>query len=316
MPGRDLYDVLGVSRTASTEEIKKAYRRLAKKYHPDLNPGNKQAEEKFKEATAASEVLSDPKRRALYDEFGPDSLRTGFDEAKAEAYRQWKRAGPGRPGGVPFDLGDFERVEVGGFGPFDFGSIFGDLFGGRARRAAPPPAGGADVRAEIEVELREAALGGQRDVRVNGRTLRVTIPAGVGDGSQIRLAGQGEPGALGGPPGDLYLSVRLRQHPLLRRDGKDLFLDLPVTVPEAVLGAEVTLPTFDGPVRLRIPPGTQAGTQLRLRGKGLPDLRGGPRGDLHAVVKIVLPEAGEPLRRAARALEGLYKGDPRAGLSL
>lgn len=315
MAGRDLYDILGVSRTASTDEIKKAYRRLAKKYHPDLNPGNKQAEEKFKEATAASEVLTDPKRRALYDEFGPDSLRTGFDEAKAEAYRQWKRAGPGRPGGIPFDLGDFERVEVGGFGPFDFGSIFGDLFGSRTRRAAPI-AGGADVRAEIEVELREAALGGQRDVRVNGRTLRVTIPAGVGDGSQIRLAGQGEPAAFGGPPGDLYLTVRLRPHPLLRRDGKDLFIDLPVTIPEAVLGAEVTLPTFDGLVRLRVPPGTQAGTQLRLRGKGLPDLRGGPRGDLHAVVKIVLPEAGEPLRRAARTLEDLYKGDPRAGMSL
>ncbi len=317
MPARDLYDVLGVSRTASKDEIKKAYRRLAKKYHPDVNPGDKQSEEKFKEATAAAEVLSDPKRRALYDEFGPDSLRTGFDEQKAQAYRQWKRQGSGRSGGVPFDLGDFERVDVGGFGPFDFGSIFGDIFGrGGARRAGPVRAGGADARAEIEVDLREAALGGQRDLRVDGRTLRVTIPAGVGDGSQIRLAGQGEPAPPGGSPGDLYLTVRLRQHPLLRREGKDLFLDLPVTVPEAVLGAEVTLPTFDGPVRLRVPPGTQAGTQLRLRGKGLPDLKGGPRGDLHAVVKIVLPEASEPLRRAARALEDLYKADPRAGLSL
>ena len=318
MPNRDLYDILGVSRSASAEEIKKAYRRLAKKHHPDVNPGNKQAEEKFKEVTAAFEVLSDPKRRALYDEFGPDALRTGFDEKKAEAYRQWKRQGFSPEAGIPFDLGDFERVNVGDFGPFDFGSIFGDLFGGRARsrRAGPSPAGGLDARAEIDVDLREAVLGGEREVRVAGLTLRVKIPPGVGEGSQIRLAGQGGPGAFGGPPGDLYLTVRLREHPLVRREGKDLVVDLPITVPEAVLGAEVTLPTFDGPVRLRVPPGTQAGTRLRLRGRGLPDLRGGGRGDLHAVVKIVLPETSEPLRKAARALEDLYKGDPRRGLSL
>jgi curved DNA-binding protein len=316
VPERDLYDVLGVARTASTDDIKKAYRRLAKKYHPDVNPGNKQAEEKFKEVTAASEVLSDPKRRALYDEFGPDSLRTGFDEKKAEAYRQWRRQGTGRASGIPFDLGDFEQVEVGDLGAFDFGSIFGDLFG-RARGQRPgPAAGGADASAEIEVGLREAVLGAERDLRVDGRTLRVKIPPGVSEGSQIRLAGQGGAGAFGAPPGDLYLTVRLREHPLVRREGKDLFLDLPVTVPEAVLGAEVTLPTFEGPVRLRVPGGTQAGTRLRLRGKGLPDLRGGPRGDLYAVVKIVLPEAGEPLRRAAKSLEELYKGDPRGGLSL
>ena len=306
--------MLGVSRGATTDDIKKAYRRLAKKYHPDVNPGNKQAEEKFKEVTAAFEVISDPKRRALYDEFGPDSLRTGFDEKKAEAYRQWKRHGAGR-GSVPFDLGDFERVEVGGFGPFDFGSIFGEMFGrGRGRGREAPP--GADAVAEIDVDLREAVLGGEREIRVDGRTLRVKIPPGVSDGSRVRLAGQGEPGAFGAAPGDLYLTVRLRDHPLLRREGKDLVIDLPVTVPEAVLGAEVTLPTFEGPVRLRVPPGTQAGTRLRLRGKGLPDLKGGARGDLHAVVKVVLPEAGEDLRRAARTLEGLYKGDPRDGLSL
>ncbi|HEY6106854.1 MAG TPA: DnaJ C-terminal domain-containing protein [Anaeromyxobacteraceae bacterium] len=317
MRERDLYHILGVSRSASTNDIKKAYRRLAKKYHPDVNPGNRQAEEKFKEVTAASEVLSDPRRRALYDEFGSDSLRTGFDEKKAEAYRQWKRQGAGRAGGVPFDLGDFERVEVGDLGAFDFGSIFGDLFGrGRGGRPGPAAAGGADASAEIEVDLRDAVLGGERELRVDGRTLRVKIPAGVSQGSQIRLAGQGGPGAFGAPPGDLYLTVRLREHPLVRREGKDLFLDLPVTVPEAVLGAEVTLPTFEGPVRLRVPPGTQAGTQLRLRGKGLPDLKGGPRGDLHAVVKVVLPEASELLDHAARTLEGLYKGDPRGGLSL
>jgi curved DNA-binding protein len=316
VPERDLYDILGVPRGTSAEELKKTYRRLAKKFHPDVNPGNKQAEERFKEITAAFEVLSDPKRRALYDEFGPDALRSGFDEKKAEAYRQWKRQGaaPGR--GAPFDFGDFERVNVGDFGTFDFGSIFGDLFGGARRGRGAGPAAGPSAEAEIAVDLRDAVLGGERDIRLDHRTLRVKIPPGVTDGSQIRLAGQGGSGPFGGEPGDLYLTVRLREHPLVRRQGRDLYLELPVTVPEAVTGAEVILPTFEGPVRLRIPPGSQSGTQLRLRGKGLPDLQGRHRGDLHAVVKIVLPEASDGLRRAVKALESLYKGDPRAGLSL
>ena len=300
MAERDLYDVLGISRSATPEELKKTYRRLAKKYHPDVNPGNKQAEEKFKEVTAAFDVLSDPKRRKLYDEFGPDALRTGFDEKKADAYRQWRRQGASR----------------GGPSPFDFGSLFGDLFGaGRGQRGDIPSAG-ASVEAEVEVDLRDAVLGGERDIRLEGRTLRVKIPPGVADGSQIRLAGQGVPGGHGGPPGDLFLKVKLREHPLVRREGKDLFIDLPVTVPEAVNGAEVILPTFEGPVRLRVPPGSQSGTRLRLRGKGLPDLKGGGRGDLHAVVQVVLPEGSERLRQAVEPLGGLYKGDPRAGLSL
>ena len=321
MPERDLYDILGVSRSATADEIKKAYRRLAKQYHPDVNPGNKAAEEKFKEVTAAFEVLSDPKRRKLYDEFGADALRTGFDEKKAEEYRRWKRQGA-PAGGMPFDFGDFESVNVGEYGAFDFGSIFGDLFGGGAGRArtrarrGPVTMPGADATAEIEVTLRDAVLGAERDLRIDGRTLRVKIPAGVTDGAQIRLAGQGGPGAQGGPSGDLYLTVRLREHPHVRRDGKDLLLDLPVTVPEAALGAEVHLPTFEGTVRLRVPAGAQSGTKLRLRGKGLPDLRGGARGDLYAVVQIVLPPESEGLKKAVRPLEHLYKGDPRAGISL
>jgi curved DNA-binding protein len=321
VPGRDLYDIFGVARGASQDDIKKAYRRLAKQYHPDVNPGNKAAEDKFKEVTAAFEVLSDPKRRALYDEFGPDSLRSGFDEKKAQAFRQWKRRGAAGGGAPPDfgDFGDFATVDVGDLGTFDFGTIFGDLFGRRGGARGGPvrqPAAGGSVEAEIDIDLRDAALGAERDVRVDGKTLRVKIPAGVSDGSQIRLAGQGSPSPFGGAAGDLFLRVRLKEHPLLRREGKDLYLDLPVTVPEAVLGAEITLPTFEGAVRLRVPPGAQAGTQLRLRGRGLPDLKGGPRGDLYAVVKIVLPEASEKLREAAKALEGLYKADPRAGISL
>jgi curved DNA-binding protein len=323
VPQRDLYDILGVPRTATADEVKTAYRTLAKKYHPDRNPGDKAAEEKFKEVTAAADVLTDPKRRALYDEFGADSLRSGFDPAKADQYRQWKRHGAPQ-GGMPFDFGDFSQVNVGDFGAFDFGSVFEDLFGapgrggvhGRARTRRQGPIAGGDAEAEVEVELQDAVLGGERELRIGAKTLRVRIPAGVTDGSSIRLAGQGSQGMGGGPPGDLYLRVRLREHPLLRREGRDLRMDLPVTVPEAAAGAEVTIPTFEGPVRLRVPPGAQSGTRLRLRGKGLPDLKGGPRGDLHAVVKIVLPEPSEALREAVQPLRDLYKGDPRAGLTL
>jgi curved DNA-binding protein len=318
VPEGNLYEILGVSRSASADDIKKAYRRLAKKYHPDVNPGNKPAEEKFKEVTAAFEVLSDAKKRKLYDEFGPDALRTGFDEKRAEEYRRWRSQGAPQ-GGMPFDFGDFERVNVGDYGTFDFSTIFGDLFGGAAHgrvRRGPVPASGADAEATIAVGLRDAVLGAERDVRVDGRTLRVKIPPGVTDGSQIRLAGQGGPGHHGGPAGDLFLRIRLAEHPWLRRDGKDLSLDLPVTIPEAARGAEVTLPTFEGPVRLRIPEGASSGTRLRLRGKGLPDLRGGARGDLYAVVKLVLPPVTERLSRAVKELEELYEGDPRGGISL
>jgi curved DNA-binding protein len=318
VPHRDLYEILGVPRAAKADEIKKAYRRLAKQYHPDVNPGNKAAEEKFKEVTAAFEVLSDEKKRRLYDEFGPDALRTGFDERRAEEYRRWKSQGA-PPGAMPFDFGDFATVDVGDFGSFDFGSIFGDLFGGggaRRRAGGPFPRPGASAEAEIAVDLRDAVLGAEHDIRVDGRTLRVKIPPGVTDGSQIRLAGQGGPGQHGGPTGDLYLKIRLREHPLVRREGKDLFLDLPVTVPEAVRGAEVTLPTFEGPVRLTVPAGSQSGRRLRLRGRGLPDLHGGERGDLHAVVRIMLPAASERLRKAVEPLDALYEGDPRVGISL
>jgi len=316
---RDLYEILGVSRTAKTEEIKKAYRRLAKQTHPDVNPGNKAAEEKFKEVTAAFEVLSDEKKRKLYDEFGADALRTGFDERKAEEYRSWKRQGA-PPGGMPFDFGDFATVNVGDYGAFDFGSIFGDLFGGGGARARGRRGGfaapGADAQATVEISLGDAVLGAERDLRLDGRTLRVKIPPGVADGSLIRLAGQGGPGSGGGPAGDLFLEVKIREHPHVRREGKDLFLDLPVTVPEAVAGAEIRLPTFEGPVSLRVPKGAQSGTRLRLRGKGLPGLKGEARGDLYAVVQVVLPAASEALQKAVRPLEALYEGDPRAGISL
>ncbi len=322
MPERDLYDILGVPRTASAEEIKKVYRRLARKYHPDMNPGNKASEDKFKEVTAASEVLTDAKKRALYDEFGADSLRSGFDSGKADAYRQWKRQGAPQ-GGMPFDFGGYQEVNVGDFGTFDFGSIFEDLFGagaGRGRgarvRRGPTARAGAHAEGKIEIDLRDAVLGAERDVSVDGRRLRMKIPKGVVDGSRIRLPGQGGQGSNGGQSGDLYLEVKLREHPWIRREGKNFHMDLPVTVPEAVLGTEVNLPTFQGPVSLRVPHGSQGGKRLRLRGKGLPDLHGKEPGDLYVTLRIVLPERSAGLEKAVKPLEGLYKGDPRADISL
>lgn len=320
MPERDLYQILGVPRTATAEEIKKAYRRLAKQHHPDVNPGNKQAEERFKEVTAAFEVLSDPERRKLYDEFGSDSLRSGFDASRAEELRRWRRQGA-PPGAQPFDFGDFSTVDVEGYGAFDFGSIFDTIFGqqgrgGRGGRRGPGPVAGEDLQADLTLDLRDVVLGAERDVRVGDRTLRITIKPGTADGARIRLAGQGAPGRHGGPPGDVILHVRLRPHPLVRVEGRDLYLDLPLTVPEAAQGAEVDLPTFSGKVRFTVPPGTSSGKLFRLRGQGLPDLKGGPRGDLYAVARLVLPEPGERLEKAVKALEPLYKGDPRAGISL
>jgi molecular chaperone DnaJ len=377
---RDLYDVLGVAKTATPDELKKAYRRLAKKHHPDVNPGDKKAEEKFKEVSAAFEVLSDPEKRKLYDEFGPDAAKLGFDAEKAKAYRQY-RAQPSGAGGMPFDFGDAAE------GGIDFGEIFGDLFGGgggRRRRGPPAARGGEDIEGQVEIDLRDAVLGTTRAVTVTrpatcevchgtgarggkratcptchgtGKArssrgpvsfsgscptcggsgevgeacrncggsgvvsqqvnLEVKIPAGVDTGSRVRLAGQGAAGRNGGPPGDLFIQVVVRPHPQVTRTGDDLELRLPVTVPEAMLGGEVSLPTFEGNVALKVPAGSQSGRKLRLRGKGVPHLKGGGRGDLYAVLQVMVPEdSGDAARKAAEALTGLYKSPVRAELHL
>ena len=313
---QDLYQLLGVARDASTDEIKKAYRRLARKYHPDVNPGDKAAEEKFKEVNQAFEILSDEKKRQLYDELGWDAARIGWDPAKAAAFRQWRR-GNGRAAGAPFEGFGAEGFDFGDL----FGDIFGDIFGARRqagrRRDWPQP--GEDVGARIEVDLADVVRGAQRDIvveRPDGRVrLQVRIPPGIADRGKIRLAGQGGPGVNGGPPGDLYLEVRVRPHPLVRREGDDLVMPLPLTVGEATAGASVELPTFDGPVKLKIPPGTQSGRKLRLRGKGVPHLRGGGRGDLYVEARVVVP-TGPGAAEAARRLDAFYEGDVRADLRL
>ena len=336
---KDPYATLGVAKNASADEIKKAYRKLAKKLHPDMNPGDKKAEERFKDVSAAFDVLGDPKKRALYDEFGEVALRPGFDEEKAQKFREYQRAAAGAArGGAGFGFGGFEGFSGGGFDPSDLGdlgSMFSDLFSqrrpGAGRRRASEPLSGDDIEAAIEVDLREAVLGAEREISLQRPTggegtrleevrLRVKVPPGVETGSRVRLAGQGSPGERGGESGDLYLRITVRPHPTVRVDGRDLSLDLPITAAEALQGAEVTAPTFEGQVKLKIPPGSQSGRRLRLRGRGLPALRAGatgaPRGDLYVVLQIVLPPDSAAARDAVAELQKLYPRDVRQDVRL
>ncbi|MGB4148476.1 MAG: molecular chaperone DnaJ [Tepidanaerobacteraceae bacterium] len=344
MAKRDYYEVLGVSREATEDEIKKAYRKLARKYHPDVNKEDKDAAEKFKEINEAYEVLKDPEKRARYDQFG--------------------HAGVGQGG---FDAGDFGGF--GGFGGFgDFGSdIFDDIFDifggsfGRSRRRGPTR--GADIRYDLEITLEEAAFGAEKEIEIFrmesckncngtgakpgtmpktcpscggsgqvrrvqnlgpmqftnvttctncggrgtiieepcpkchgrgqskvGRKIKIKVPAGVDTGSQLRMSGEGEPGELGGPPGDLYVVIRVKPHKLFVRQGDDLIYQAPISFVQATLGDEIDVPTLEEKVKLKIPEGTQPGTRFRLRSKGIPHLRGYGRGDLIVQVEVVIPK--------------------------
>lgn len=314
---RDYYEALGVNKNASTDEIKSAYRKQARKYHPDVNPNDKSAEEKFKDLNEAYEVLSDPEKRKRYDTLGPNNWKAGEEFRPPPGWQQESR--------VDFvDAADVFRgaggIGAGGFSDF-FETLFGGGSGGRGRRGgAGFSMRGHDIEAEIELTLEEAHRGGTRsislqtmescpDCRGTGtkegkticpicrgagvvqrpKTLEVTIPSGARDGSVIRLAGQGESGANGGPSGDLLLHVRLRPHRLFDITGdNDVQLDVPVAPWEAALGARVSVPTLEGPVEMTVPAGAQAGQRLRLRGQGL-NRRNGGRGDQYAKLKIVNP---------------------------
>ena len=294
---RDYYEVLGVPRTASAEEIKRTYRQLARKHHPDLQPAAERpkAAERFKEINEAYEVLSDPDKRAKYDALGPD----------------WKGGQDFTP---PSGSGRWTTVDVSGSGFEDvdgFSDFFSSLFGGAARGGrrggrdgARITMSGADVEAELPVTVEDLLRGGQRRIGLDGRNLEVDIPPGAREGTVLRLAGQGGRGVNGGPAGDLYLHVRLQPHPRYRVMGDDLEMELPLWPWQAVLGGPVTIETPDGPVTLTVPPGTQSGRRLRLRGRGLPRTNG-TRGDLHAVARIVVPERpSEAERQAYETLRG------------
>ncbi len=311
----DLYQVLGVARGASDSEIKKAYRKLARKLHPDVNPGDAAAEERFKLVSEAYAVLSDPKRRKAYDEFGEISLEAGFDaDAARQAREQFgARFGGGAPGGFEesFSFGDLD-------------DLLGDIYARRGWSGAgagagrgPRPRRGVDVEAVLELDLAEAARGGEkrlaitrptRDGELRSESVTVRIPAGVADGGRIRIRGKGGEGSGGGPDGDLHAQIRIRPHPVLRLDGRNLLLDVPVTVREAVLGAKVEVPTLEGRATVTIPPGTDSGQRLRLRAKGLPDPKGGPAGDLLVTVQIRVPKGVDAA--GAEALDALSAFDP------
>jgi DnaJ-class molecular chaperone len=283
--GKDYYEVLGVKRGASDDEIKKAYRKLARKFHPDLNPGDKTAEAQFKQLQEAYDVLSNAEDRKLYDEYGENwrAVKAGAGVPPPPPQ------GGQRPGGFDFNDFDFGRFSSGGGGGgFD---IFEELFGGARGRGGPRQGRGRDVEAELELSLEEAHRGGRRTLQMQNaeKTIDVNIPAGVRDGSTVRLAGQGGPGANGSEPGDLYLHIRLRPHPMFTVKGDDLEVELPLAPWEAVLGANVEAPTLDGKVGVKVPAGARSGQRLRLRGQGL-NKRSGGRGDEYVRVKIVVPK--------------------------
>lgn len=375
MEKKDYYKILGVERSASTDEIRKAYRRLARKYHPDINPGNRAAEEKFKEISLAHEVLGDPEKRKRYDEFGEEGLSVGFDPEKARAYRKWQEQSA-QTGGFSFaeeDLGDI----------FGF-SGFGDLFRSRAGAAEPRTQRGEDIETQMEINFLDAVRGFQTsftierpvpcdvcngtgskngresrscpdchgtgwketrrgDMRLrqtcptcrgsgrsavnpctvcrgSGRTVRadnvrVNIPAGVETGKRIRVPGKGASGVRGGPPGDLYIVPRVRPHHLFTRSGKDLTLELPITVGEAVRGATVQVPTPTGPVQVRIPAGAQSGQLLRVKGKGVQARGHHGAGDLYLRLMVRVPQAGVH-KEALEKFEEAYGEDIRKDMSL
>ncbi len=283
---KDPYALLGVARDADAETIKKAYRKLAQKYHPDRNPGDAAAEERFKQISGAHTVLSDPDRRKNYDEFGEIALDPNFDAERA-------RAASRAFGGQPRSAGGFE--DLGGFG-----SVFEDLFGGGGgRRRGPFPQAGHDLETALTLDFADAVLGSEQRIELQRpdpsgsaerQTLTIRVPPGVEDGARIRLAGKGGPGANGGPPGDLYAKIHVRAHRFFTRDGDDLAVEIPVSIAEAIRGAAVEIPTLDGRVTLRIPPGTDGGSRLRLRGKGVPAHAGRAAGNLYVTIRIRVPK--------------------------
>ena len=394
MPAKDYYQTLGVSRKATEKEIKQAYRRLARKYHPDVNPGDRSSESRFKEISEAYEVLGDAKLRTQYDQFG--HLGEHWRQAAQAGAAGYGWPGPGEsgprgssPGGFSYTYRtgpgvNYEPGNVGDLG--NMGDIFDVFFGrgpsGATSGARTRAARGTDLQTPVEVTLEEAFTGttraisltvpmpcsqcgglgaapdgiqscpqcggrgmtseggplamgtpcgrcggsgqvvtkpctrcGGRGATQDTRRLEVKIPAGVADGSKVRMRGQGAAGAQGGSSGDLYLNVTVKPHHIFRREGDDLYLDLPVTFPEASLGAEVEVPTLKGKVKLTVPPGTSSGRSLRLSGMGMPHLRGKGSGDLYARVNVVVPKRlNKQEQSLIEQLQQLRNEDPRTGL--
>lgn len=320
----DYYKALDVSRTASPEEIQKAYRKLARKYHPDMNPDDAAAKKKFQQIQKAYDVLNDPEKRKLYDQFGP-------------AFENMGAGGGGGPDGAaggagpfPFDIEQiFGGRGGGGAGPggggFQFEGDLGDIFqhftggGGRGRgRRHAPPTRGSDLSAEVTIPFNTAVMGGYREISIQRagkfETIQIKVPAGVDSGKKIRLRGRGEPGA-GGESGDLIVTINVAPHPHFRRQGHNLELRLPVTLGEAALGSTVDVPTPGGIVSLKIPPNSSSGRRLRVKGQGVRSATG-EAGDLYVELQIKLPASlDQTARDAVATIEQEYKGAVRDGLA-
>lgn len=325
MAKADYYKVLDVKRSASPAEIKSAYRKLAKRYHPDRNKNDKSAEAKFKEIQEAYDVLSDPVRRKQYDRFGRVEFGPGVYEQSGPGGVHF-HTGPGAAN-FEFDFGDLESL-FGGAGPDDLGGIFEQFT--RQPRARTRPrwkprrqaAPGQDIEHKVVLDFDQAINGTTLEVDLRrtdargqstGETITVRIPAGVESGQRVRVKGKGQPGQHGGPVGDMYIVCEIRPHPYLRRDGNDIYVDVPLSITEACLGTKVEVPTIDGPTVVTIPPGTASGRKLRLKGRGVMNAKTKQRGDHYAVVRIVPPpEINERQRALLKQLQAECDYDPRA----
>ncbi len=311
----DLYAVLGVAKNADADSIKKVYRKLAGQLHPDKNPGNSVAEARFKQVNHAYDVLGDAKKRKLYDEFGEEGLREGFDPERVRAYRGWasRQDRPRSAGGPGFDA-----EEVFGGSSANFGDLFGDLLGGRGRRARGPTKG-PDLESEVTIDFASALRGATLELHPRGTgaaPVTVRIPPGADEGSRVRIAGQGGPSSNGGARGDLVLAVHVTPHPHFRREGDDLHVDLPITIAEGYHGAKVRVPTVDGAVSMKVPPRAQSGQTVRLRGKGVA-MKGRTAGDLYVHFLVQIPvDASNEAASLVDQLAEFQTEDPRLGLEL
>jgi len=315
----DLYKELGVAKSASADEIKKVYKKLASQLHPDRNPGDQKTEARFKSVNRAYQVLSDPEKRRLYDEFGEESLREGFNAAATRAYRNAAQAaGARRARGSGFNFEDLTGGGRGSVPPGGFGDLFGDLFGGagaRSSRRGGAALKGSDVASEVDIDFVSAIRGAELRLRLQdgGEEVTVRIPPGAGEGDKVRVPGHGAPSLGGGPAGDLVITVHVNPHPAFERDGLDLYLNLPITVGEAHRGAKVRVPTPDGAVTLSVPKHSQSGQEVRLKGKGVK--RAGKQGDLYVRFLVKLPARdSDEIEQAVTVLENAMAGDVRGGI--